>query len=348
MFYLLRLPLPWVLGPLFSCALAKLVFKKTLLWPKWLRSSALIVLGYMLGRTFTRESVSGILGIWPLLLLVSLASLLILLGSSWAMQKAAGLDRATSLFGSLPAGVVQAVAICEDIKGADISVVSLMQVIRVLVVVTVIPFIATRVLAHPSGNGDAIAAPAPVSAHITYRDIALWALYYLIISLLVYLCNKVKFRGNSLIVPLTATAVLALCGLPVPALPSGISLLAQICMGINIGLQIQINNLTAWKKISLTAVISNLITIALFAALDYLITLISPLDYLTMFIGTAPGGITEMGVTALLLGADVTVVSIFQIFRLLFVYIAVIPVLVWYTSRSNRPKCCTRPGPKTK
>lgn len=316
---------------MFSCALVKLVWKKNLLWPKWLRSSALIVLGYMLGRTFTRESVSGILGIWPLLLLVSLVSLLILLGSSWAMQKAAGLDRATSLFGSLPAGVVQAVAICEDIEGADISVVSLMQVIRVLVVVTVIPFIATRVLAHPGGNGDVMTAPVP--APITYRDIALWALYYLIISLLVYLCNKVKFRGNSLIVPLTATALLALGGLPVPALPSGISLLAQICMGINIGLQIQINNLTAWKKISLAAVISNFISIALFAALDYLITLISPLDYLTMFIGTAPGGITEMGVTALLLGADVTIVSIFQIFRLLFVYIAVIPALIWYVEK---------------
>ncbi len=43
---------------------------------------------------------------------------------------------------------------------------------------------------------------------------------------------------------------------------------------------------------------------------------------LTAFLSTAPGGLTELGIVALTLGADVTFFLAFQLFRLFFILLA--------------------------
>ncbi|MCZ8520734.1 AbrB family transcriptional regulator [Paenibacillus mucilaginosus] len=55
----------------------------------------------------------------------------------------------------------------------------------------------------------------------------------------------------------------------------------------------------------------------------------APDDYATAFLSTSPGGMTEMGVTASLIGADVTLVVAFQMFRILFILFAVPYLLRW-------------------
>jgi len=46
---------------------------------------------------------------------------------------------------------------------------------------------------------------------------------------------------------------------------------------------------------------------------------IAPITFLTAFISTALGGMTEMGLTAMMVHADLSTVIAFQLFRLLFV-----------------------------
>ncbi|OPZ70448.1 MAG: putative ammonia monooxygenase [Firmicutes bacterium ADurb.Bin456] len=51
----------------------------------------------------------------------------------------------------------------------------------------------------------------------------------------------------------------------------------------------------------------------------YLLTLFHPLSLTTAFLGTSPGGMGEMGLTAVLVGADVSLVAAYQLFRLSFI-----------------------------
>ena len=58
LFQVLHLPLPWMLGPLTVIMFANLSQKSklALAWPVGFRNAGLIVLGYMLGISFTREA----------------------------------------------------------------------------------------------------------------------------------------------------------------------------------------------------------------------------------------------------------------------------------------------------
>ncbi|MDO9229797.1 MAG: AbrB family transcriptional regulator [Syntrophales bacterium] len=48
----------------------------------------------------------------------------------------------------------------------------------------------------------------------------------------------------------------------------------------------------------------------------------TPASLLTAFLSTAPGGLTEMGIVALTLGADVAFVLAYQLFRFFCILLA--------------------------
>jgi uncharacterized membrane protein AbrB (regulator of aidB expression) len=56
---------------------------------------------------------------------------------------------------------------------------------------------------------------------------------------------------------------------------------------------------------------------------------------LTAFIGTAPGGMAEMGITAMMVNADLSTVVAFQLSRLLFVLVIVFPLMSWLFRRKR-------------
>jgi len=49
----------------------------------------------------------------------------------------------------------------------------------------------------------------------------------------------------------------------------------------------------------------------------------------TWFLALAPGGLAEMATTALFLHGDVAQVTAYQLFRVLFIVLAVPPILRW-------------------
>lgn len=63
----LHIPLPWTLGPLTAIAMAQVHCKMKLVWPVQIRDAAIVLLGYVMGRTFTIETGQRILSYLPLL-----------------------------------------------------------------------------------------------------------------------------------------------------------------------------------------------------------------------------------------------------------------------------------------
>ena len=325
LFSLLHFPIPWLLGALASISVLRIGLNKEIYWSKQIRNAALIILGYMMGRTFTPEIGQNILSLVPILILVTFANIILCIIASLIMWKFTKANLATSLFGSMPAGLAQVATICEKEEDADIGIITLMQSIRLITVLVIVPFIALHALAE---RVDTI----PLSlngSNLGIHDFKQFGIYFLIIIVLIVLGKYLKISNVFIVFPLVTTAGLAVSGLEAPALPSIFIIVAQICVGIHIATTVNIATLADWKSISFYSLLNMFGVLLAFSLVDYLITIISPITFLTAFISTAPGGMAEMGFTAMMVHADVSTVATFQLFRLLFIILVVTPGISW-------------------
>lgn len=60
------------------------------------------------------------------------------------------------------------------------------------------------------------------------------------------------------------------------------------------------------------------------------------MDFATSFLSVVPGGVDQMGIIAASIQADVTVVTSFQLFRILFLSIIIIPFVKYMVRREQR------------
>lgn len=321
-FSLIHAPIPWLLGSLLSICVLRLGFKRDILWSKQIRDFAMIALGYMIGRSFTPEAGHNILSLLPILALVTLVNIIVCLLASLVIWRFTETNLATSLFGSMPAGLSQVAAICEKEKDVDIGIITLMQSIRLITVIVVVPFIAL----HGLSDIDRTSLPF-TGSQLGCHELKMLGIYFLVIIFFIFWGKRFQLSNIYIIFPIVVTAVLALTGLDAPPIPSVITITAQICVGIHIGNQINMTTLRNWKRISFFSLLNIFGIIGMFLGVDYLITKISPMSFLTAFISTAPGGMAEMGITAMMVQADVSTVATFQLFRLLFVILVTTPAL---------------------
>jgi hypothetical protein len=99
------------------------------------------------------------------------------------------------------------------------------------------------------------------------------------------------------------------------------------------GLSISLKSLKQLGKVFPYAIGGAFALVAFTSLLGFVLTLIMPSTFLTSFLSTAPGGLTEMGLTAIALHADIATVLAFQLFRLFFILLIVPPLLKWRLNR---------------
>ncbi len=310
LFHSLHSPLPWLLGPLAAAILLGRLKPGGVLWPEGLRNTGLLVLGYIMGRPFTAEVGLFILSQLPLMLAMTALLIIASLAAALITHRQTGLSLATSVLATVPGGLSQMVVLSEEIAGADVAVVTIMQTIRMLAVVFTVPFLTIHGLAAGSA-----AAPAAVSA----ADPAAALPYAAAVIAGGLLAARLGFPTPYLLGPVLATAPLVIAGLPAPAVPLPLLTAAQIAVGIYMGSNIDFAGIAGWRKI-LGATLLNVASLLLVALLiGYCLAAAIPASLASAFLSTAPGGMAEMGLTAILVGADVSVVVGYQLFRLLFI-----------------------------
>jgi hypothetical protein len=161
LFHFLRIPLPWLLGPLAATLLYNNYGGNRASWPGSLRNLGLMVIGYSMGRTVTVENSRQILGDLPEMLIVTLLTLAFSAGIGYVVHRRTGISLASSTLGSLPGGLSQMLLLTEEIEDSDTAVVTLMQTVRLLAVVFIVPFIATYGTAPIAGGHVTM----PMDAH---------------------------------------------------------------------------------------------------------------------------------------------------------------------------------------
>jgi uncharacterized protein len=128
---------------------------------------------------------------------------------------------------------------------------------------------------------------------------------------------------------------LQLANFEIPEIPVSALHVAQIVMGIYIGLLMKKENLHLSKKLIFYAFVSSFLYIVSAYGLAVLIKQFYPLDFKTSFLSIVPGGLDQMGIISASVHADSTVVTAFQLFRVLVVSIAIIPSIKYFTSKNR-------------
>ena len=118
---------------------------------------------------------------------------------------------------------------------------------------------------------------------------------------------------------------LTMAGINLSAVPQWLSNAAQLFIGVSLGVRFTKEFMhTAPRWLGLVAA-GTLGMIGLCAAFAFLLSWLTGIHSATMILGTAPGGIAEMAITAKVLQLGVPVVTAFQVCRLIAVLILVDP-----------------------
>lgn len=221
------------------------------------------------------------------------------------------------------------ITLAEETKDIDLTVVTFLQVSRLMMIIVFIPIIVFSPGLDLSVSGSSAAAAA--EAVIANRSWSgLWpniVLYGAVCTGLSLLARKVNFPTAFLLPPLIAAAALHLGGLTAPELPSPILAAAQLMIGCYVGLLLKPENLPNKPKLITAAVLSGIVLIAGACGLSYLLTRLHTMSAATSLLSLAPGGMDQMGIIAHEINANVSIVSCYQLFRTFFIFLAVPPLL---------------------
>lgn len=340
LFQLLHIPLAWLLGPMTVLLVWREVFKKSAQWNHSLRNTGLCVLGYMMGITFNMEVAGQIAVQLPSMAAATLLTVAFGLLAGWITVKRTGISMASGLLGSIPGGLSQMAVLCEEVEDADMTVVTFMQTIRVMSVVFIVPFLAFHGLSSGGAENGAAAAVASAAASVPWLS---WNTlgFVLAVAVMLVLGPRLHLPTPYMLGPMLAAALVRLAGLDAPSLPHWSIVTAQVLVGAHMGVTTSLSSLENWKKL-LPYALFGAVGIVLFSlGTGFLLTLWHPMSLLTAFLGSAPGGMTEMGVTGAAVGADLSIIVAYQMFRLLFI-LFIAPYIVKgllriYRTRTDSP-----------
>lgn len=327
LFSLFSVPIPWLLGPMAALLIASR-FNNQFFWPSYFRDAALIIVGYSIGLSFTREAIVNIVRNLPMMMILTILLIAFAAIIAFAVSKISGADYPTVLTGSIPGGLSQMIIFAEEMKTIDITTVTFMQVSRLIMIIFFVPFIIFGpVLDIEHGEVGLFqdkAGDFSVPAVLLFASIAV---------LMSFVGKRFRFPTPFLLGPIVGTAFLVNMGITGQFLPPAILDLSQFMIGGYIGLLLKPEKLKR-KAITITlALISGLLLVFSSFAVSINIKDVISVSTVTSFLSLAPGGMDQMGIIAHEVNADLSMVTGFQLFRLFFIYFVIPPMLKRYFMR---------------
>lgn len=330
----LRTPLPWMIGPLLATSLASVLGAPTLSWPP-ARNAAQWVIGSALGLYFTPQVGALVAGLWwAILLAVAWA-----LGLGWGFGRwlhgrhaariggDARTQWATTYFSGAIGGASEMTLLAEREQGRS-DLVAAAHTVRLVIVTLVIPF------AFQWSGLHGIDATLPGARAVHWDGLAMLGAVTLAGGGLMARTGRANpwFMGA-----LLASLGVTLAGLEWSAMPAPLTNAAQLLIGVSLGVRFQREFLVAAPRWLRDVALGTLAMVALCAGFAFLLGLGTKLHAATLVLGTAPGGIAEMAITAKVLQLGVPVVTAFQVCRLVAVLVLVEPLYRRVGPRTGGP-----------
>lgn len=325
--------LPWMLGPMFAVMVGKKFFRD-LTWPYILRQLGLVVLGLQLGHSFTKEATANMFSHLPLMLAATILILMFSIAAALLTSKMVHINQNTALLGSIPGGMSQMLVLGEELKNVDETIVLLMQTIRVIMVIIIVPWFST----HFFHNAPSKAMLSGSSFFWIDYSFLKWVFLSLLTILFIWLGKKLHLPIPFLLGPILAAAVMNHLELGSPDIAKFWIDCGQLLLGAHLGYKTDFSEQKKLGKLIWLVLLLNAGLILFCTAGAYLLERKFHYSFLDMFLSVAPGGITEMAVTALSVHADVSIVTSFHLFRIFFILFLVAPLLKYMITKTGNQR----------
>jgi membrane AbrB-like protein len=299
--------------------------------PYWLRIGQVILaieMGQKLNSSVFATFSEHVLTV-SFMLLISISLSLV---SGYILWKFTKTDLLTSLFATAPGGVATMPGIAEEV-GANTAIVSIIQTLRIFIVVLTIPLIASSWLTAPASQ--ILASPSGTEVNIAEFEMASFIGTFLLGAAAWGGYNAGKLLrlpapwlvGGMLGVAVLQSIYSFFTGHGIAAWwPDPIIILSQIFIAASIGSRFQ---KSMFNGIGKTVWVSLLSTIGLVAAMfgcAFAVSKITGISFITSVLAFAPGGVAEMAATAIVLHEDAAFVVAVQVLRIVFVLLVLPPL----------------------
>ena len=313
LFLFLHIPMPWLLGAIAAVLCVQLFTTVQLRWHTFFRNFGLVVAGYSIGYAFTPEALQDIQQYLGSMIVLNFLFILLFISVSLLIAKQTGLDLATAIVCCVPGGMSQILVYAEEQGGMDMATITFFQVLRVLLIVSFVPLLAA---------GSSIGG-------ITEQGHFSFGLFGLLVvcGIAGWIAQKVRIPTGYMLGPVLLLMGLSLAGIDVPKMPISLLHIAQLVIGIYIGLLLKKEDFHLSKRHIFYAFISAGIYIGAAYGFTFVMEAIYGLDFGTGFLSIVPGGLDQMGIIAASVHANVTIVTAFQLFRILVVSILIVPMV---------------------
>ena len=318
----IHVPLPWMIGPLLACAACGVVGVPVDTAAP-LRNIGQWAIGAALGLYFTPEVLRTIATLAPALLA----------GVAWALlmgflfyrllatvsgARTPG-DRATAYFAAAIGGASEMVVLGER-HGGRVDCIATAHSVRVLIVVVVIPV----GLQWAGLKGFDASLPGPDQVHL--GGLLLLAALTLLGALLL---RQLRVPNPWVLGALAVALALTGSGIELSALPRAMSTAGQLFIGVALGTRFTPEFARSAPRWLAAVSLGSLAMIVSSAAFAWGLSQAAGLHWVTVLLGTSPGGISEMCITAKVMQLGVPVVTAFHVTRYVVVLVCTAPLYRW-------------------
>jgi membrane AbrB-like protein len=317
----LQTPLPWMIGPLLATAAASVLRVRTESWAP-LRNAGQATIGTALGLYFTPQVAALVASLWWAIGLGVVWALgLGLLFGAWLHRAHAhrlpGLNRATTYFAGGIGGASEMTLLAER-ENARTDLVAAAHSLRLLIVTVTVPFGMQFSGLHGLDlPGGGVLREVHVGGLLLLAMVACagaWAM------------DRLGRANPWFMGALVVSMALTVAGVEWSAVPRALSNAAQLVIGVSLGVRFTpafVHTAPRWLA---SVAVGTVLMIALCAAFGWGLAKMTGLHPATMLLGTAPGGIAEMAITAKVLQLGAPVVTAFQVCRLIAVLVLLAPL----------------------
>lgn len=317
-----------MLGPLFALAALRVTGSRVAA-PPGARYVGQWIIGTSLGLYFTPHALVTVAGSWPVILAATLFAIALGYACGLLLARLAGIDRTTGVFASVPGGAAEMATLGERF-GARPDRVAAAQSLRILIVVALVPAAITLADVHGIDRFVPGAGRFDASGFVLLMAATLagCAVFQLLRA-----PNAFVLGSLAVAIPLTATEV------DLSSMPGLVSNAGQLLLGCALGARFQPDFLRGAPRFVGATVASVIVAIALAAGFAVMLAWLTAHNPAALVLGTAPGGIAEMCITAKALQLGVPLVTACHVARLVALVLVTAPLFGtlrgWWRARAK-------------
>ena len=308
-----NIPLAWFLGPMIITSIAALSGLKVIM-PKVALSFILIILGLHIGNYIDENLFNQMINwIWTSVIMLVYIIFCILIVAKY-LQKFSGYSKKASIFSAAPGALGPLMILAENEK-TDLSQVATSHLIRLIIIITVIPFIIIS-----NTNSEILTLD-----QFNYLEQNHFDLVLLLIAsfFFIFIFDKIKIPAALLSGTLFASGLLQITDIATYKLPNETINFCLLILGSSVGCRFAKKTVKEIANNSLHSVVATTILVILGLVAAYVATFFVDTNILTLILSFCPGGIYEVAVVAIAFDLDPDFVAFHHIIRLLFILFTV-------------------------